>query len=526
MKRLHFTPDKSLLNPFFDGYRLACNVSDTFMSRQIPLNNNTRCSECGPLDSSNEVQCLAFKMELNSLYPDPFNPFGAHFFTAKDKALLRIEVGEEELLEQVVGPLPRGDDDSSPCSLVHLDSDYIAIKRKPDAIEVICSQDNSIIAEIGLPQWSQLVWLLPTTVTIKDEGHHLALVEIASDNRGDRKAKSRFIVHHAILDLKSQALTIHASYSSDTRPTFVALHEADESSVQLIIGSGRAFDLVENDSIVHEPSSEVPPASVKIIQKWEQTNEDVTIILTSPSFDDGADFKVDFEINLIRVQLGGVSIMEDVLFAQVKPSECYWSWSCKEKELSVTLTKADSGVRWPSLLRESSPFPSMSFSFGEADALDTFDSDGLYDFTLRCFSGPEVLWEASNQTVLGTVLSTRPMRVVVRNGDDGLVYQYDNDHIEWKHVSTFPALAYVQSSKRDRRYTLISDDYAILIDASKQVYLYQRLMHGDANYLPQYLYTLESEEKVLGAAQTSSNVLLILTSTLVHVITFPPRISQ
>ena len=76
--------------------------------------------------------------------------------------------------------------------------------------------------------------------------------------------------------------------------------------------------------------------------------------------------------------------------------------------------------------------------------------------------------------------------VVISHGVDAVQFSLGS----FEHTSTFPAIAYIQSGKADRRFTLFTAQHAFIVDRKRLVYAYEQSRSATAR---QYLLPLPSD---------------------------------
>ena len=83
----------------------------------------------------------------------------------------------------------------------------------------------------------------------------------------------------------------------------------------------------------------------------------------------------------------------------------------------------------------------------------------------------------------------------------------------WKHVGTFNALAYIQSAKRDKKFTAVplNFSFATICDCDHHVFVYCQPEEGvKGNTAAQYVTTLPSIQDILGLQATDSGLVFVL----------------
>ena len=96
--------------------------------------------------------------------------------------------------------------------------------------------------------------------------------------------------------------------------------------------------------------------------------------------------------------------------------------------------------------------------------------------------------------------------------------------LSFTHKATFNALAYVQASKRDKKFLLASSDcsHAALTDTSRHVFIYSQ-PEGEvkAQTGAQFVYTIEPADVILGLQLTINKLVFVLTDSTLYLLEIP-----
>jgi hypothetical protein len=113
-----------------------------------------------------------------------------------------------------------------------------------------------------------------------------------------------------------------------------------------------------------------------------------------------------------------------------------------------------------------------------------------------------------------------PPELLLSYGTEGLVYSLTPGSAESEHLVTFPALSYVSSSKREKKFLLYSADYAVwcVVERARLVFLYATPDSG-ARTSAQSIADLSSFGTVLGVVQLDADTLAILKEKGVYLLT-------
>lgn len=91
---------------------------------------------------------------------------------------------------------------------------------------------------------------------------------------------------------------------------------------------------------------------------------------------------------------------------------------------------------------------------------------------------------------------------------------------ESKHLTTFPALNFIQNGKIDKKFSIFGKDFAFVIETGGNVYCYAKPRELDQKTSPQYLVQLD--EEVYGWAYEidgKDEVLFILSKEKIYKLT-------
>ena len=117
----------------------------------------------------------------------------------------------------------------------------------------------------------------------------------------------------------------------------------------------------------------------------------------------------------------------------------------------------------------------------------------------------------------------------LRHDVDAIIWQPDaliTDPAKpsWHHKTTFNALAYIQASKEDRKFTVCppSLKYAAISDCSRHIFVYLQPEDGlKGNKASENVHTLSSPTKILGMQPTDDGALFVLTPNELIVLNIP-----
>lgn len=335
----------------------------------------------------------------------------------------------------------------------------------------------------------------------------------------------------------------------------------------ILVASERPFSLVKGDS-EEKPSGSFHSAddgmaevksrsSSAIVYKWSQDSEDVTVKFVLPDGTKKDDIACNVTADSVDLQIGKEILLSGPLYAKVNPEES--TWTVEENSLELILVKQVQEHHWSSVVQgddrgvyelvgeeaqrveeihnrlehltsdkmvEKSRATKMSFSNDEFEECDAFPEDIEYIFRLDVKTGEltHKVCLASHQWIFNASLNkSLPPAFCIRHDVDALVWQpkaHSDSEANWIHTGTFNALGYVQAAKRDRKFSTCAPDlsYAVICDNTRHVYVYQQPV-GSAKHANQQVVTLTTPDNEILGLQASNNRIFVLTRQAVHVVT-------
>lgn len=327
----------------------------------------------------------------------------------------------------------------------------------------------------------------------------------------------------------------------------------------ILVASERPFSLKKGDS-EEKPSGmaevESHSSSAKVY-KWSQDSEDITIKFDLPEGTKKNEITCNITADSVDLQIGTEVLLSGPLYAKVNSKES--TWTVEENSLELVLVKQVHEHHWSSVVQgddrgvyelvgeeaervkeihnrlehltsdkmvEKSRESKMSFSNEEFEECDAFPEDIEYIFRLDVKTG-EVTHKvclASHQWIFNASLDKNlPPAFCIRHDVDALVWQpkaHSDSESNWIHTGTFNALGYVQAAKRDRKFSTCAPDlsYAVICDNTRHVYVYQQPV-GGAKHASQQVVTLTTPDNEILGLQASNNRIFVLTREAVHVVT-------
>ncbi|KAK7866402.1 hypothetical protein R5R35_009825 [Gryllus longicercus] len=352
---------------------------------------------------------------------------------------------------------------------------------------------------------------------------------------------------------------------------YVAL-EADCSS--LYVASEEVIKFTEDSE-----RSINPPKDIAEVEKgksngkkhymWLQGLEDIEISFNVGVGIDKNEVVVDVKDKSLSVSCQGQTLLQGGLWGFTEPSlSC---WSLENNRLQITLSKAESGLMWQSLVPgdcrgEEVVDPALVDEIHEKLAhlcsdkevtdtthTPTFNSEQLEE----CDTGQTnsvlmrldpISHEVSHQASLGghqalfltCMNGSESPALCLRHDVDGCVWQpqpQNLDTSEWPivHVGTFHAFGYVQASKQQRKFTVCAPDlsYVAICDANRHVYVYRQPTNEQgalrnrrtgqkvSHTAQQQLVALSDNAEIMGA-HASNHTLFVLTTNYILALNVNP----
>lgn len=272
------------------------------------------------------------------------------------------------------------------------------------------------------------------------------------------------------------------------------------------------------DEIIVDGPDKPPPYS------WTQTSDSVTIAFPLPSNIPKNEIHVTLTAKtlslLVKHELPTSASLPRYslrpLWDNINTSESVWTWDRAADRhfglLTLHLDKAHMGTRWSSVFAQGSGEPEVPETLDPSelanirDALEKYtsalqtgeDMSGLglgsgvpslaegerddsvdagvgrrAQMTWLSIDGTQPAWaqkESAETVLLSTPfpgIGEEQPTLITRNDIDGILHALqptgkDDAPIEWKHVSTYPALAFVLASKRDTRFRFHLSSQAVM----------------------------------------------------------------
>ncbi|XP_062536808.1 nudC domain-containing protein 1 [Armigeres subalbatus] len=543
MKTVELRPDRSLLKPNFDGYKLSLEpipILRAALNAESAKPNRIRPSEA----QYSHLHAQMFGLQ-NHLTRDPWAP-GSCYFVNRNFGVCSVQYNEiSGKLMPLVEVFKIEVEESSEiynCSLVFVSEKYALVADGRKELHIVDTGDRRKQGEwhkkltVASPEWNGGCVLEDGRFEIVNGERQIHAVgaHVVQENgmfktvlnwvqivqkdcnapwelHSCRVLKGRGYAYYCALETKSNALVI----ASDKSFKF-ATNIDDEVS-----------DLPINGTDAAAAPEERP------LFQWSQTAE--SIVITVPKIE-GANYKVSNE-NLKLSVLSDTSLIvsNDGWFAAVDGE--LTSWIDETDEIQITLLKTTPGL-WPFL------YPGCPEEKGDRPDQDVAPVSNLTSQLEECdfgTAGDEAEYTIERLDVASTETTHRvflggnvPLfRVMLRPGyPDALALRYDVDGCLWlqhagtdwtlRHEGTLNAFGYVQASKQQRKFMSCSPDlnYAVICEAQRHVFIYKgnyntagglRNRNGpQVSIGQQKLVSLEGNSEILGICCENDYTILLL----------------
>ena len=476
---VRFEAKRSLLNPGFEGYKLSTAAEDHFRCYPIALPSES-LQACVYLDALSELQVIAYRVQLNGLLHSPLRPHDAFYFDA-EHALWLIQLGEEEIIEQLIPPPTETAHSCYPSAQI-LPHDLILLLRGDGRhLGLFDGSTGSSLGQCALPAELHDSFCCIEAVHSDKDWETAIRARIAISQlvaRREDERRSHFVIH--LFDLCwprgascPSLFSKVASYRSKSRPLIVQL-----DSEGLIIGANAPFAPEGERS---DPASTSPAGTNPAGTGPAGTNP----AGTSPAGTNST---------------------------ATSPTETD-SVETKSSEAIANLATGDVEVN-----------PTAS-----GDNSESHPSSALYSIALIKYASDEpekVLWRSTSATHLGPYIDaslddTVSCALTLSEADDALAYVVrQRGGARAEHVCSYDALSFIQAGKQDRRYCLFVPGKAFIVESSQLVYIYEPPANRSSKTARQFLLQLDSAETVRGWALLGGHTLLLLGKSQLYLIRF------
>ncbi|KAH8553471.1 hypothetical protein BGW37DRAFT_485865 [Umbelopsis sp. PMI_123] len=347
----------------------------------------------------------------------------------------------------------------------------------------------------------------------------------------------------------------------------------DSEASGYVVGSSHPYSLVytnEDITMTEEIKEESTVDNTKPPSpyRWVQSSDDLTIIFQLQPNTPKTAISCSFDVRHMSVMVVNgeeplISMPFRKLWDTIDSENSTWTLKSSSGLLTIELAKKNENVRWlhvfeqddnvhedltPDQLEEIRD--QLEKFTGEGDSKpmgvpgwtqplqhpiatemdDDIDHEG-HNISLSWIDGSsgkltaEVL--AGGQEWISTAFSQPASNsfptVCLKMDVDGLVYSIERaDPISVKHIATFNALAFVQASKRDKRFIYHDplNTFSIILEGSRNAYIYYRHEDGKRRTDVQTLVDLTQghDIDVIGAQLIEDKIVMILLESSVVIL--------
>uniref|UniRef100_F6XIA2 NudC domain-containing protein 1 n=1 Tax=Callithrix jacchus TaxID=9483 RepID=F6XIA2_CALJA len=290
----------------------------------------------------------------------------------------------------------------------------------------------------------------------------------------------------------------------------------------LMIVSYKSFTFVQVGQDLEGNMDEDMSQKIKVepLYYWQQTEDDLTVMIQLPEDSTKEDIQVQFLPDHINIVLKDHQFLEGKLYSSVDHESS--TWIIKENNsLEISLIKKNEGLTWPELV--------VGDKQGEL-IRDSTQCAAIAE-RLMHLTSEELVNLGSNQYLFSVVVDPKEMPCFcLRHDVDALLWQPHSSKQDdmWEHIATFNALGYVQASKRDKKFFACAPNYsyAALCECLRRVFIYRQpapmstVLYNRkegrqvGQVAKQQVASLETNDPILGFQATNERLFVLTTKNL------------
>ncbi|XP_065088501.1 nudC domain-containing protein 1 [Ochlerotatus camptorhynchus] len=547
MKTLELRPDRSLLKPNFDGYKLSL---EPIPILRTDLTGPSQPNRIRPSESQySHLHAQVFGLQ-NLLVRDSWAP-GNCYFVDQNRRVCWVQyndiTGQLMPVVEVFSMDMEESEEVYNSSLVFLSEKYALVADGRKVLHLVDTGDRRKGGEWNVkftctaPEWPGCCILVDGRFEIINGERQIHAIG-AQVVQEDGSFKTGLYWVKAVQKDSNQPWVFHSSQVLKGRgyPYYCAL---EPKSKGLVIASDKPFKFVTNLDEAPMEQDAIPDENscpAKVLFSWSQTTED--IIIKIPKSDE-VEYQVSNHNLKLRALSGETTIIDgESWFAGIDAE--LTSWTNDSDEIQITLYKANPGIMWPLLFpgapeetgnRVEHDMPPASNLTSQLEECDFGVAGDETEYTIERLDDTSM--ETTHKVFLGGNVPL--FRVMLRPGfPDALALRYDVDACLWlqqsgedwslRHEGTLHAFGYVQASKQQRKFMSCSPDvnYAVICEAQRHVFIYKgsynsagglRNRNGpQVSIGQQKLVSLEGSSEILGiCCENDYTILLLETEILV-----------
>lgn len=282
---------------------------------------------------------------------------------------------------------------------------------------------------------------------------------------------------------------------------------------------------------------------------WSQNEESVTVWLKVPEKCSNSPAEIDVKPMQISVSMKDILLIQGE--TQHKLESNLTTWKIKDDTLEIEFVKSESGLMWNELIKgdtggeflpneglaaeihsrlahlcseqpERVEQPALGFN---SEQLEECDLEGreniLQRVNMNSHSTTNLSMLGSSNCILYTQKIKSGQMLCLRHDHDGCIWttkESDDENWNLEHISTFPALGYVEASKTNKKFCIspseLSDaSYIAIVEHTRHVFIYQK-PENNAAVGKQFIVDF-GKKTILGAAWINK-YLIVLTKDVLY----------
>lgn len=551
---IHLKPDRNLLNPNFDGYKLSLD--------SIPqIKQNLTSKPDQNIQSYNQYTLLHTQLFAlqNHLVKDNWLP-GTSYFIDKTWTVQRIQYDESDgrlkplcsvLKLQRNRPYEEGDYN---VTFQFISEKYCVLSDGIGSLKILDTGDRSRSSEWKIVYSGKPLTTEDVSFVIQD-----ARFEVKNSERQFHCVLLHVEDKQSILDWIYVILNTETNQWSEgghrkiTGKSSINYCALEPKCNSLIISSDRNFTFTfdSENPIIEEAIAEkveLNGEGAKYPFSWSQTDDDLTVNFDKREDAEIHDYKVTCTEKTVNVLCKEEILLNCEVFGKIDPD--LTTWNLQNQFLQMTLVKGTPTLDWsyftlggpseildPQAEYQNNPNPVSTF-VTEMEDCDFGINGSENEYFIERMDA--ITHKVTHKVHLGTIpplfnVTIRPgfpKAIVLRQDVDGLVWLPQinpNDPENWnfRHEGTLDAFGFVQASKLQKKFMQCSPDmnYSIICELNRHVFIYKgrhetsdglrnRNSSQKVSVGQQKLIVLDNAGQVLGIS-VENNFTILLTEDFV-----------
>ncbi|CAF0762982.1 unnamed protein product, partial [Didymodactylos carnosus] len=552
-----FRPNKKLLNPKFDGYRLSL---DPLAQYVLKFDNDIQVqSEIDLNDELYIYNCIKAYKSLNHLYYDQWTSNENNdklYFIDKNCSIFYINVTDDlSHLQQptCVYQIPSTNKTSNG-SMIFVSEKIVLINDGAQKLFIVNNENKkwTLIHQEDLLQDDETFSTRLLHSVIFEQYLHVLIgyvdnkTQYTSDNTKIKTNQCKLIwLTYSLTQIKCvRTRKLEGKKWLD----YAAIEMNGEA---LYIAADCAYQFIY-DSMIEVKKPVIPSTLHRIESKykyrWSETSETISISVDNIPTEGEQKLNVKFDVDCMQCKIGDEVLFDGHLFDSVEIEKS--SYRIEDDKLQIMLQKKTPNSIWNDVLKdgeaiegemgfvdensttttkldgqeveENNKNPQQPFNIQQLEECDQYTNEDDAYLQRLCGNTHRVTHQATliNQILFTTRLTKSELPAIcLRHDVDGLIWQLhcvkDENSAPWTHEATFSAFGYVQASKQQRKFISCPLDfsYVVICDMKTHLYLYKQ---NSTDNLPgtslrnrktgqvistiakQYMISLENHDEILG----------------------------